>query len=69
MATFPQPLTDVQTLPPSSCPRCCRRQAQNAGPSPRERVQAHPSAISSGQYDLSSTQPDDMIYSPRGKER
>ncbi|MBE3568231.1 MAG: hypothetical protein IMW90_21140 [Thermogemmatispora sp.] len=28
MATAFQPLTDVQTLPPSSCPRCCRRQAQ-----------------------------------------
>jgi hypothetical protein len=28
MATFPQPLTDVQTLTPSPCPHCCRRQAQ-----------------------------------------
>jgi hypothetical protein len=28
MATFPQPLTDVQTLTSSPCPHCCRRQAQ-----------------------------------------
>jgi hypothetical protein len=65
MATFLQPLTSSVGQFLSSCPYCRQRQAQSAGPQPRERAQAHPPAADSGQADLSSAQPDDMMYPTR----
>jgi hypothetical protein len=68
MATLP-PRSDPSAHRPYRCPRCHQRQAQSAGPPPRERAQAHPSAAGSGQHDLSSAQSDDMMHITRGKER
>ena len=64
MATFPQPLTDVQTLPPSPCPRCCQQQAQRAAPSPRVQALAHPLAADAhpGDDQLTSAHPDEEMY-------
>jgi hypothetical protein len=67
MATLP-PRPGPSAPRPDRCPRCRQRQAQSAGPQPRERAQAHPSAASSGQHDPSSVQSDDEMHIPRGKE-